>query len=206
MLITSGPDPDTTAKTGYARGRVKRRQILEAATAVFADVGFNGASLREIAARAGISHPGLLHHFPTKPALLEAVLKHRDEVDTTAFDADIARGVSKFEALLLLAERNQQRRPLVELFMAVGAEATSPAHPAHEYFVNRYEQAVSFFREWFESEELRAGLQPEDAARHMVALMDGLQVQWLMSLGGPPEREVDMAACLRSYLHLVLPA
>ena len=51
---------------GYAKGRAKLRDILDQATALFGEAGYRGTSLREIAARCGISHPGLLHHFPTK--------------------------------------------------------------------------------------------------------------------------------------------
>src|SRR4051794_13431713 len=66
---------------GYAKGRAKRQDILDQATALFGEAGYRGTSLREIAARCGLSHPGLLHHFPTKESLLLAVLEHRDAED-----------------------------------------------------------------------------------------------------------------------------
>lgn len=43
---------------------------LAAALALFAERGYEGASIREIAARAGLSVPGLYHHYPSKQALL----------------------------------------------------------------------------------------------------------------------------------------
>ena len=129
--------------TRAAQRETTRRRLLEAARRVFLRRGFHAASLRELASRVGMSHPGLLHHFPTKVALLEAVLDHRDTVDEADLDDDLARGTDYFDALVHLVERNAVRRHIVELFTALSAEATSPEHPAHEYFVRRYRWAVA---------------------------------------------------------------
>jgi hypothetical protein len=55
------------------------------------------------------------------------------------------------------------------------AESLAPSHPAYAYFVARQEQAVAAFA------ALAKGLtnHPESLARHIVAMMDGLQIQWL---------------------------
>ncbi|QJW37968.1 TetR/AcrR family transcriptional regulator [Cellulosimicrobium protaetiae] len=193
---------------GYAKGRAKREEILQASIVLFGEVGYHAASLREIASRVGMSHPGLLHHFPTKVALLEAVLDHRDTVDQADLAADLARGTDYFDALVSLVERNGQRRHVVELFTALVAEATSPDHPAHAHFVRRYEWAVGRTGEQLARRAreggLREGVDPAATARHVIALMDGLQVQWLLALDRPEPERVDMAADLRAYLRLVL--
>ena len=49
--------------------------LLAAGEREFARAGFHGARLEDIAARAGIRRPSLLHHFPTKRALYEAVVR-----------------------------------------------------------------------------------------------------------------------------------
>ncbi|MFJ4231362.1 TetR/AcrR family transcriptional regulator [Cellulosimicrobium cellulans] len=201
---TASPDPGR----GYAKGRAKREEILQAAIVLFGEVGFHAASLRELASRVGMSHPGLLHHFPTKVALLEAVLDHRDTVDEADLDDDLARGTDYFDALVHLVERNAVRRHIVELFTALSAEATSPEHPAHEYFVRRYRWAVARTSEQLvrraRAGGLRDGVDPQVAARQIIALMDGLQVQWLLSLDRPRPERVDMPADLRAYLGLIL--
>lgn len=51
-----------------------REAILESATQVFADKGFDGASVREITARAGVNLGAITYHFGSKAALFEAVL------------------------------------------------------------------------------------------------------------------------------------
>lgn len=70
-----------------------RQRIVEAALRDFADQGFGGASIRRIAARAGVSPALVQHHFGTKLALreacdayvLEAVLGSRDAKTLTAY-------------------------------------------------------------------------------------------------------------------------
>jgi AcrR family transcriptional regulator len=200
--------PGAGPERGYAKGRATREQILQAAIEVFGEVGYHAAALREIAARVGMSHPGLLHHFPTKAALLQAVLDERDRADAAEIEADVAAGTSVVDALLALVERNAGRKPVVELFTALSAEATSPDHPAHEYFVRRYEttreRLTGHLESCAETGLLREGVDPGAAARLLVAIMDGLQVQWLLALDAEPAHQVDMAADLRAYLRLVL--
>ena len=48
---------------------------LEGALAAFLEVGYHGATVRDIAARAGLSVPGLYHHYPTKQDLLVRLLR-----------------------------------------------------------------------------------------------------------------------------------
>jgi AcrR family transcriptional regulator len=55
-------------------GEEARARILEAAEEVFANKGFHGASIRELAKAAGMATASMLHHFPSKPKLYGAVL------------------------------------------------------------------------------------------------------------------------------------
>lgn len=190
---------------GYAKGRAKRRDILDQATALFGECGYRGTSLREIAARCGISHPGLLHHFPTKEALLLAVLAHRDEVDQEWITRGDPRGAAALRRLIDLVTLNATRRGIVELFTVLSAEATAADHPAHAYFVNRYRMLVlgleKAYREAGAAGDLRPGVDPGRAARELIALMDGLQIQWLLD-----DTSVDMVAAVAAHLGAQLTA
>lgn len=56
------------------RGRRRREAVLDAAAELFLRHGFHGTSVDDLGAAAGISGPGLYRHFPSKDALLMAVL------------------------------------------------------------------------------------------------------------------------------------
>ena len=55
--------------------RATADDIVAAARPLFADLGFDGTGIRQIAAAAGLSSAALMHHFPTKERLYGAVLE-----------------------------------------------------------------------------------------------------------------------------------
>ncbi len=64
------------------RPEQRRRVIEDAAAALFAEHGYGGARLEDIAARAEITKQLLYRHFPDKAALYMALLeRHRDDLD-----------------------------------------------------------------------------------------------------------------------------
>lgn len=69
-----------TAETSGRRRlapEVRRRQVLDAAVAVFSEEGFHGASMDAVAARAGVSKPLVYAHGGSKDELFAACL-HRE--------------------------------------------------------------------------------------------------------------------------------
>jgi AcrR family transcriptional regulator len=65
------------------RGQVTRQAIIEAATTLFSDLGYEGTSIETVLAKTGLSRGALYHHFSSKEALFEAVLE--------AVEADLAQ-------------------------------------------------------------------------------------------------------------------
>src|ERR1700741_3783565 len=69
------------------RGPDRRRQIIAAASELFARNGFEGTSIREIAAASGVLSGSLYYHFPSKEHLMftvhqESLTAMRREVET----------------------------------------------------------------------------------------------------------------------------
>jgi AcrR family transcriptional regulator len=187
----------------YAKTEQKRAEILEAALAVFAKGGYRAGSLREIANEVGMSEAGLLHHFPNKQSLLTAVLDLRDQHSLEFVPIEGSEPMETLHGLITLARYNASVPGVVELYCTLSAEATTPGHPAHEYFINRYAYTVRNLTRTFalcaERGILRDDIRPASAAKATVALMDGLQVQWLLD-----RDSVDMADELQSYLHHIV--
>jgi len=59
-----------------ASAEMRRRQLLEAALAVFARHGYRKTSMDDVAQAAGVSRQGLYLHFPTKEDLFRAAVLH----------------------------------------------------------------------------------------------------------------------------------
>jgi AcrR family transcriptional regulator len=194
---------ETTATGGYHKGRIRREDIITAATAMYGEVGYHGSSLREIAKRSGITHAGLLYYFPTKEALLAAVLERRDIEDTEREQLKAPPGLAVLRHFLALAEHNVRHPGIVDLYSRLAAEAVAADHPAHEYFQRHYriarDHVLASFHVLAETGDLRAGVDPAMAALTFIALMDGLQVQWLTT----PD-EVDLVGALRFHLQNLL--
>ncbi len=61
-------------------GEARREAVLDAALDIFSTVGLHGASIDQIAERAGLSKTNLLYYFPSKEELYVAVLRRMLDV------------------------------------------------------------------------------------------------------------------------------
>ena len=58
-----------------ARGQATRAHLIDVATRLFAERGYDGTSIEAVLAESGVSRGSLYHHFPGKDALFWAVLE-----------------------------------------------------------------------------------------------------------------------------------
>ena len=183
------------ATNSRTRREERRGEIVRAALEVIAERGYRGASLAAVAERVGLTQQGLLHYFPTKDALLVAVLEERDQWDAvpdTRWRVDL---------LASLVEYNAMRPGIIQTFSALLGESVTEGHPARGYFTERYVRVRANMAGVLRTEygdRLPNGLTPERAAPLLVAVMDGLQYQWLLD----PE-SVDMPGAFRDFLALL---
>lgn len=200
----TAPDAAPAARPDLrrVRGDVRRKRILSTAVEVFGEQGYRGTSLREIARRVGISDAGLLHHFGTKTGLLAATIAERDELDRERREESEASGVTFVDTMREQVARNADSPGLVALHVVLSAEATDPQHPAHDSFRERYRhlrhQDDLAFARLQEDGQLRADLDPRRVGQLVTAMMDGLQLQWLLD----PD-QVDMVGLFEDFLHLL---
>ncbi len=148
--------------------------IVDAAEAVVVEAGAAHMTLDAVAAKAGISKGGLLHHFPTKVALIEAMISRlieaRDESRNKIWQ-DLPEGPTrKLKAYVLAALLRDKR------YDRVGAPLLAPlahnpklAQPVREAIEKVYAEMVS------------EGVKFERAAVLALAA-DGLQILETLSI------------------------
>ena len=121
-VITQAPAADAHRRTGRPPkkpGEVPTRErLIAAAIDVFAEGGFRGASITDIAARAGISGPGVYKHFATKADLLIQAARHSLDSVSGAAARTPAESVRRW----LAPDFAKTRRLLLELHLAAGHE------------------------------------------------------------------------------------
>ncbi|MDQ7263780.1 TetR/AcrR family transcriptional regulator [Paracoccus sp. PS-1] len=77
------------ARTRAADFEEKQRGLLDKAAEVFADLGMEKASMAQIAAHSQVSKALLYHYYPSKDALIFAIIiTHLEELDAAIEDAD----------------------------------------------------------------------------------------------------------------------
>jgi AcrR family transcriptional regulator len=191
------------ARGPYAKTAARRADIVRAARDSFAEHGYAQSSLRDIAERAGITHTGLLHHFRTKDELLAAVLAQRDTEEWEQGSAEVSDIDSLPSFLGDLLRRHQETPELMRLWAELAVAASRSDHPAHAYFVDRYERARSrtaqIMREGASRGEQSEALDADSGAMIFHAVLYGLQVQWLLN------PQLDIVEALNSFLKLILP-
>ncbi len=185
------------------RGVKRRREIVAAAGAVFAQHGYSGGSIRAIAERVGSSPATLLQHFGSKEKLLAAVLHDWGRRSRPAHVAE-ETGINWFNRLPAVMQYNLEQRGLIELLLTMTTEASNPEHPAHDFIQQRYDTIVkeveTHFREAIEAGHFKPMSEAEIAAetRTLFAVMDGLELQWLV------DPVVDLAGIFGHYLNHAL--
>lgn len=159
----------------------RREEILDAAEGLFRENGYQGSSLRDISREAGISHPGMLHHFSSKDALLAGVLDRLEAHAQSLLDRIATMGVS-FQALEAEFDGDwSPRHPMNQLLATLSAESVSPDHPGRfrTARVRRVHEHVfaEVMKLFAERGELRAGIDPDFAARVHISLLISLAIR-----------------------------
>lgn len=89
----TGPRSSETPIAPRKRKKLRKEEIVVEATSLFAERGYEGASMGDLAERVGLRKASLFHHFPSKDVLYATVLTHLlDSVKTAIFSAAQTEG------------------------------------------------------------------------------------------------------------------
>lgn len=162
-------------------------QIIEVSTRIIGQYGHYGFSIQQVADACGLTKAGLLHHVKSKDRLLMLVLQARDDADMAligapegvASESDDPGSEAALERALALIHglvaHNASQPQIVRLYSVLRNESLAKDHPSYEYFVIRDRMALDEF------ERIFAPFvdSPGSFARRVLALMGGLEEQWL---------------------------
>jgi AcrR family transcriptional regulator len=70
---------DESLNRRIAQGAATRRQLIEVATRLFAEQGYDDTSTEQVLRESGVSRGSLYHHFDGKDRLFEAVVEHVEQ-------------------------------------------------------------------------------------------------------------------------------
>ncbi|MCZ9880589.1 TetR/AcrR family transcriptional regulator [Arthrobacter sp. B2a2-09] len=182
------------------RSSSRRGALLDAVIASVAEHGFERSSLRDIAARAGMTHVGLLRHFPGKAELLITALEDQEERERLELERAISGGASDTEAMALLLEILTRDREATKNWLALAIASSDPEHPAHAFFRHRqdgFRRVVAEFSRRADTPNVGM-FDPTTRATLLIAVVDGLRLQWLI------DPTIDAAAAASRFSDLIL--
>jgi len=186
---------------------VRRQQILEIATRLIGLQGYNGLTVQDIAQACGLTNGGLLYYFGSKEQLLVAILEERDRSEAAIIHADMesqhaASGDKHFSrntvlwVLRTILARSVAQPELLRFHVVLQSEALNQKHPAHAFFLRREAMVRCEFAQLFSGHVKN----PAGTARVSLALIEGLEHQWLRA-----DMEFDLMAAFDEAIMLVLP-
>jgi AcrR family transcriptional regulator len=152
-----------------------RQRLLSAAAKVFAERGYDGARVADIAAAAGVSNGALYAHFGSKAELLVGALRtHGRQVLADALAADPERPIT--EVLLGigrgLVQRDTNGSLLIEALVAARRDE-EVARPMRDYIGERSDWMADIMRTAQARNEIDPAVSPAALAHFCLLLAMG---------------------------------
>jgi len=157
-------------------GKERRRQVIEAAAALFSRKGFGGTTTRQVAAAAGISEPTIFKHFATKEDLYAAIIEAKAQTEAILESADpAARRGDDAAVLRALAQemigRTQADPTLMRLLLFSALEG----HALSDMFFRSRVKRVDEFLSRYIADRVAAGafrpVEPLQAAWNFIGMI-----------------------------------
>ncbi|MFC5372840.1 TetR/AcrR family transcriptional regulator [Brevundimonas faecalis] len=179
------------AQTRRRAPEATRAEIIDMAIEVAADQGAMGLTLDAVVARLSFSKGALLHHFPTKQALLEGVVDQLANEMTAAILAEAARDPNPYGRNARAYLRATVNEPVTERDVSIGRAilATCAVEPA---LIGRWRAAMRTL-----AEDDPTDMAGKDDALMLRLIADGL---WMSDLFGTHEVSPEQRRALLSLL------
>lgn len=185
-----------------ARSEEKRDAIVAAAVRLFTDRGFDGASMDQITAAAGVSKATLYAHFTDKDALfaaaMEAACAAAPSADPVPGDADLETALRGFAAPVLDRYASEAGFDLLRLALAEAARRPSVAAIFWSAGPGRAAAALGEHLKRLAKAEGRSARGAREAARAFIARLAAGPLQDALLNGARPPRRAALEAALEA--------
>ena len=163
-----------------------RDQILDAATRVFAEKGFNSARVDDVVASSGLSKGTVYWHYKSKDGLLTAVMRRFLSRELNKLnrlvtsEASVEAGLIAFVDQLIVALKHLG--PLMQItleFYAIALRKEWARKLLREYYAEYRSMLCAIIQAGIDSGEFRP-VQPEETAIALSALLEGMILVWVI--------------------------
>jgi AcrR family transcriptional regulator len=180
----------------------RQEAILKAACGVFVRDGFHSASMKDICAAAGMSPGSVYRYYPSKDALIEALIASDRARWLSAMDEiPVAKGL--LPALEVLAEiglRDLEDRGFLKLWVETTAEASRNRRVANRLSEScrvLQDRLATLIRSAQETGSIESETDPQTLSCLIFAAFDGLILRATF------DRDLDVRALTRSFLDFI---
>ncbi len=195
-----GPRPNVSEQ--------RRGQIMEAAQAIFARLGFHKARMEDIAREAGVSKGTLYWYYRSKDALIAAILDRIFSREIRSLRTALGADEPVAERLFKLARASVRHMldlhimaPLMFEFYALAARNGQVRESLKRYYAAYQADLAHLITEGVQRGEFRPDLNAETVARNIIAMFEGSILLWVInpeSINLEEQVMHGMEMCIRS--------
>jgi AcrR family transcriptional regulator len=190
LVVVAAPDKEVRAPRARMTGSERRLQLIDIARSLFAERGYEGTSIEEIALRASVSKPVVYEHFGGKEGLYAVVVDREMSALLDGITSSLTNNRSRVRiervALALLTyveERTDGFRIMIR---------DSPAAISSGTYSSLLNDAVGQVSSILAGDFSRRGLDPELAPLYAQALVGSVSMtaQWWLDTREPKKEVV----------------
>ena len=194
MAISRSPEGGEVQRAPRARmtGAQRRLQLIEVARGLFAERGFEGTSIEEIAQRAGVSKPIVYEHFGGKEGLYAVVVDREMETLLEMVTQSLTRNRSLYriqQVALALLTYMEERTDGFRILVRGDSTASTSETATYSSLLN---DAISQVEHILAGDFERRGFDPSLAPLYAQALVGMVSVtaQWWLDVREPSKEVV----------------
>jgi len=173
---------------------LRKKKILNTASKIFAQMGFQEATITEIAKEAKVSEASIYEYFSTKEGLLFAIPAQSSQIlfETMAFHLKLIRGAgNKLRAIVYLLMDFYQTNPdfaaVLMLFLKHNKKFMNTS--GHYVIKEGVKQITQVIEEGITAKEFKPNLNPYLIRAMVLGTIEHLVTNWVMT--GNPESLIE---------------